>query len=241
MPRRLFVRDQSYNTDQRVAQVRDYKHSAVQGDELTIDFTYASYVTGQVQGAELVGYEVWGPNNEKLRHVDLADHEAFGSPSTVTETGRSGAHRRLTYNYNAQGLVERTSKQVSAQASVVDEVTYNPCGLPDAVTDTEGRKLTARYDAACRRELVSFEGRRAAIWIRRVRAARPNVEAKRRLACPGNYSRYADGDVPHGSPHQASVMGDLAEFVYFDEWGRPLAEKRCRLDDAAAIGAGTRF
>jgi hypothetical protein len=124
VPRRLFVRDQSFNTDQRIAQAKDYKHSATQGDELIIDFSYASYVEGRIQGTELVGYQVSGPDNQELRHITLAGHAAFGSPSTVIETGRSGAHRRATYAYSAQGLVERTTKQVDAAGRrVTDEIT----------------------------------------------------------------------------------------------------------------------
>lgn len=237
VPRRLFVRDQSFNTDQRVAQVKDYKHSATRGDELTIDFAYASYVAGRVQGAELVGYEISGPNSEELRHITLADHAAFGSPSTVIETGRSGAHRRATYAYSAAGLVERTTKQVDAAGRrVTDEITYNRCGLPQTVVDTGGRKLTVRYDGACRRELASFEGgvQRNAYdgFGRLVRTAKQNGVSPIEVSL----SRYADDDPPLGSPHQVSVRGDLAEFVYFDDWGRPLAEKRCRLADPASVG-----
>ena len=236
VPRRLFVRDQSFNANQRVVQVKDYKHSATQGNELIIDFSYASYVEGRIQGAELVGYQVSGPDNQELRHITLAGHVAFGSPSTVIEAGRFGAQRPVTYVYSADGLVERTTKQVAAGRNVVDEITCNRCGLPQTVVDTGGRKLTVRYDAACRREAASFEGgaQRYAYdgFGRLVRIAKQNGVSPVQVSL----SRYADDDLPFGSPHQVSVRGDLAEFVYFDDWGRPLAEKRCRLADPTTVG-----
>ena len=240
-PRRMFVRDQTFNADQRVAQMKDYKHSATRGDELTIDFDYASYVAGRVHGAELVGYRVSGPNGEQLRRITLADHAAFGAPATVIEIGRSGARRSTTYAYNAQGLVERTTKQVNASGRrVTDEIAYNGCGLPQTVVDTGGRKLAVRYDGACRRSLVSFEGgvERYAYdgFGRLVRTAKQNGVSPVQVSL----TRYDDAAASFGKPRKVSVRGDLAEFVYADEWGRPLAEKRCRLDDPASAGtAGT--
>ncbi len=203
----------------------------MEGDESTIDFDYDAFRGGDIQGAELLGYTLSGPDGSLLRRVALGNHAAFGSPSLITEIGRTGTRRRTAYVYDAKGLVLSTTKQVNAAGrQISDAISYNACGLPLSAVDTGGRRISIRYDPACRRVFASFEGgvQRQAYdgFGRLLRTAKDNGVSPEEIS----FNRYDDS----GSairPRKVSVRGDLAEFVYSDEWGRPLAEKRCRLAD----------
>lgn len=228
---RMFVKDFSYNADQRVSEIRDHNLSTEPDDTVTTQFGYDAYVGGFVQGPKLLSWSRTYPGGSYS--TTYSDHFAFGLPRRITETGTDGTTRARTLGYDRQGRMTASAQQADASGRMLSEIfAYGECGLRTKITDAAGRVLEQRYDGTCRLEGSRFEGGIKSMerdgFGRVVSSVADAGEAPAKKTLTFFNDAFRN---PLLEVDRATLVGREATGTFLDQWGRPVLTMRCALQE----------